>query len=157
MRTGAISNAQITASSIWDHRHEAFQGRLNFQAIPVESGSWSAERNDLNQWLEVFIGGVAVTGIATQGRSDLDQWVTLYMLMFNDFGLGFKYYKENGLVQKVRYVIFTFFSCCCCCLARQLKYDSKSLLRNLNSSWCCSLRPLNTAVHLSNSRFLWVH
>lgn len=111
MRTGAISNAQITASSIWDHSHEAFQGRLNFQAIPMESGSWSARRNDLSQWLEVFMGDLpmTVTGIATQGRSDLDQWVTKYKLMYNDYGLGFKYYKENWLVDKVRYAIFRVF------------------------------------------------
>ena len=132
MRTGAISNAQITASSIWDHSHEAFQGRLNFQAIPMESGSWSAGRNDFNQWLEVFLGGLlmTVTGIATQGRSDHDQWVTKYMLMFSNVGGSFEYF---GFVLKVIYAIFTLFSCCCCCLAKQLKYDCiKSLLHNLN-------------------------
>lgn len=135
MRTGAISNAQITASSIWDHSHEAFQGRLNFQAIPMESGSWSAGRNYFNQWLEVFLGDLlmTVTGIATQGRSDHDQWVTKYMLMFSNVGASFEYFKENGFVLKVIYAIFTLFSCCCCCLAKQLKYDSiKSLLHNLN-------------------------
>ena len=105
MRTGAIPDAQITASSIWDSDHEAFQGRLNFQAIPMKSGSWSAGRNDLNQWLEVFLGSVfGVTGIATQGRSDQDQWVTMYRLMFSDDGLRFQRYKDNRLVVKVRKV-----------------------------------------------------
>ena len=106
MRTGAIPDAQITASSIWDSDHEAFQGRLNFQGIPTKSGSWSAGRNDLRQWLEVFLGGppFTVTGIATQGRSDQDQWVTMYRLMFSDDGLRFQRYKENGHVVKVRKV-----------------------------------------------------
>ena len=104
MRTGAISDAQITASSIWDSSHEAFQGRLNFQATPLKSGSWSAGINDLNQWLEVFLGRplFIVTGIATQGRSNMDQWVTRYKLMFSDDGSSFQFYKENGLVVKVR-------------------------------------------------------
>jgi len=102
MRTGAISDAQITASSIWDSSHEAFQGRLNFQAIPMKSGSWSAGINDLNQWFEVFLGGplFIVRGIATQGRSDQDQWVTRYRLAYYDMR-SFEDYRENGFV-KVR-------------------------------------------------------
>ena len=106
MRTGAIPDAQITASSMRDSDHEAFQGRLNFQAIPMKSGSWSAGRNDLKQWLEVFLGGplFGVTGIATQGRSNQDQWVTMYRLMFSDDGLIFHRYKDNRLVVKVREV-----------------------------------------------------
>ena len=104
MRTGAISDVQITASSIWDSSHEAYQGRLNFQGIPMKSGSWSAGRNDLYQWLEVFLGGplYTVTGVATQGRSDHDQWVTRYRLRYSDSGLRFQDYRENGLVFKVR-------------------------------------------------------
>jgi len=43
-----------------------------------------------------------VTGIATQGRSDYDQWVTRYRLLFRDDGLRLQDYRENGLVVKVR-------------------------------------------------------
>ena len=104
MRTGAISDAQITASSIWDSSHEAYQGRLNFQGISMKSGSWSASRNDLYQWLEIFLGGpqYTLTGVATQGRSDHDQWVTRYKLRYTDSGAMFQDYTENGLVVKVR-------------------------------------------------------
>ena len=104
MRTGAISDAQITASSIWNSSHEAFQGRLNFQAIPMKSGSWSAGTNDLNQWLMVFWRFLRfnVTGIATQGRSDQDEWVTKYRLNFiGYYSYSFQDYRENGTV-KVR-------------------------------------------------------
>lgn len=103
MRTGTIPDAQITASSIRDSNHEAFQGRLNFQAISMNSGSWSAGRNDLNQWLQVFLGGplFTVAGVATQGRSDYDQWVTSYSLMYTDDGPGFQHYRL-GFVIKVR-------------------------------------------------------
>ena len=104
MRTGVISDAQITASSIWDSSHEAYQGRLNFQCIPRKSGSWSAGINDLYQWLEIFLGGpqYTLTGVTTQGRSDLDQWVTRYKLRYTDNGRIFQDYRENGLVVKVR-------------------------------------------------------
>ena len=104
MRTGAISDAQITASSIWDSSHEAYQGRLNFQGIPMKSGSWSAGRNDLYQWLEVFLGGplYTVTGVATQGRSDHDQWVTRYILRYSFGGDYFQDYSADWLVDKVR-------------------------------------------------------
>jgi hypothetical protein len=106
MRSGAISNAQINASSEWDSNLAAIQSRLNFKAIPRKSGSWSARRNDLNQWLQVFLGGqlTDVTGIATQGRSDYNYWVTRYRLVFSDNGGTFRYYKENGqTLVKVRY------------------------------------------------------
>lgn len=105
MRTGAISDAQIHASSEWDSNHAAIQGRLNFKAIPRKSGAWSARRNDLNQWLEVFLGHqlTDVTGVATQGRRDIDYWVIRYMLMLSDKGGTFHYYRRNGQVSvKVR-------------------------------------------------------
>ena len=97
MRTGAISDAQITASSIWDSNHEAFQGRLNFQAIP-KSGSWSADINDWGPWLEIFLGGpqFTVSRIATQGSSDHYEWVTEYILEFSDDAVWFEYYREDG-------------------------------------------------------------
>ena len=94
MRTGAISNAQINASSEWDSNHAAIHGRLDFKAIPRKTSSWTARIYDLNQWLEVFLGDqlIDVTGVATQGRPDIDFWVTLYMLLFSDKGGTFQYY-----------------------------------------------------------------
>ena len=94
MRTGAISNAQINASSEWDSNHTAIQGRLNIKAILRKPGAWTAGTNDVNPWLEVFLGDrlTVVTGVATQGRPDIDYWVTRYMLMFSDKGETFQYY-----------------------------------------------------------------
>ena len=106
MRTGAISNAQIKASSEWDSNHAAIQGRLNFKAIPAKPGSWTAGRNDLNQWLEVFLGRqlTDVTGVATQGRHDINFWVIRYKLMLSVTGGTFQDYKQSGQVSvKVRY------------------------------------------------------
>ena len=107
MRNGAISSARISASSEWDSNHAAIQGRLNFKATPRKSGSWSARRNDFSQWLEIFLGHqlTDVTGVATQGRRDIDFWVIRYKLMLSDDGGTFQYYRENGQVSvKVRYM-----------------------------------------------------
>lgn len=107
MRTGEISNAQISASSELDSNHAAIQSRLNFKAIPWRAGSWTARRNDFNQWLEVFLGHqlTDVTGIATQGRRDINFWVIRYKLMLSDRGGTFQYYRQSGQVSvKVRYM-----------------------------------------------------
>ena len=88
MRTGAISNAQINASSEWDSNHAAIQGRLNIKAITRKPVAWTAGTDDSNQWLEVFLGDqlTDVTGVATQGRPDIDYWVMLYRLMYSAIG-----------------------------------------------------------------------
>ena len=98
MESGAISDAQISASSQWDVNHATKQGRLHFQAVPGKAGSWSSRINDVNQWLQIDLGSqhFKVTVVATQGRSDYDQWVTKYNLMYSDDGMNFQYYREQG-------------------------------------------------------------
>ena len=158
MRTGAISDAQITASSIWDSSHEAYQGRLNFQAISLKSGSWSAGRNGLYQWLQVFFGGplFTVTGVATQGRSDHDQWVTRYRLMYSDDGLRFQDYREVFFLVKVRKTAYLinaislFAAASVVVVFVVLVWLRSQPKASENSSWCYSLRPLNAGVHHLN-------
>ena len=40
VESGAISDAQISASSQWDANHAAIQGRLHFQKSSGKAGSW---------------------------------------------------------------------------------------------------------------------
>ncbi|KAL9987547.1 hypothetical protein ACROYT_G001872 [Oculina patagonica] len=99
MKNGAITNAQISASSEWNLNHAAIQARLDFKAIVSnKAGSWSAGRNDVNQWLQVYLGSqrTKVTAVATQGRSDYPQWVTKYKLAYSDNGKNFMRYWERG-------------------------------------------------------------
>ena len=107
MEDGAISDAQISASSQWDANHAAKQGRLHFQAVSGKAGSWSAKANDLNQWLQIDLGNqhAKVTRVATQGRNAYSQWVTKYKLQYSDDGVNFQYYQENGSI-KVSYAFF---------------------------------------------------
>ncbi len=106
MKNGAITNAQISASSEWNLNHAAIQARLDFKAIVSnKAGSWSAGRNDVNQWLQVYLGSqrTKVTAVATQGRSDYPQWVTKYKLAYSDNGKNFMRYWERGqFTEKVK-------------------------------------------------------
>lgn len=95
MDSGAISDAQITASSQWDANYAAKQARLHFKRVVGKAGSWSSRRNDLNQWLQVDLGGyTTVTRVATQGRNGHGQWVNQYRLQYSDDGMTFQFYKE---------------------------------------------------------------
>ena len=107
MESGKILDKQITASSEWDANHAAHQGRLNFQevverGVARRSGSWSARKNDMNQWLQVDLlrEESVVASVATQGRNrnplwgEHDQWVQSYKLQYSNNGVDFEYYKD---------------------------------------------------------------
>ena len=98
MENGAISDAQINASSQFNTSHAAIQGRLNFKAISSTVGSWSAGRNDLHQWLQVDLGSqyTKVTRVATQGSYGYSEWVTKYKLQYSNDGVNFPYYRQQG-------------------------------------------------------------
>lgn len=97
MESGAISDAQISASSQWDSNHAAIQGRLNFKAGSGKQGGWSSRHNNQNQWLQADLGSSKeVTYLATQGRNAYSQWVTSYKLEYSNDGSSFVYYQEQG-------------------------------------------------------------
>ena len=98
MENGAIPDGHVSASSQWNANHAARQGRLNFQAVPGKAGSWSARRNDANQWLQIDLANefTRITRVATQGRNGYSQWVTKYKLQYSIDGMNFQYYREQG-------------------------------------------------------------
>ena len=97
MALGAISDYQIIASSQQDDNHSAAQGRLHFKGDGNKVGGWSALSNDVNQWIQVDFGSYTrVTGVATQGSYNDDQWVTKYGLQYSDDGMAFQTYKKPG-------------------------------------------------------------
>jgi len=95
MENGGIYDGQISASSQRDANNAASQGRIR------EKGSWSAGRNDVNQWLQVDLGNqqTAVTRVATQGKNGDSQWVTTYKLQYSYDGFSFQHYREQGKSQ----------------------------------------------------------
>lgn len=97
MENGTILDSQISASSVFDPNHAAQQARLHFKAGRGKAGSWSAEKNDNSQWLQVDLHQTTrVTEIATQGRNAYKQWVTQYKLQYGEDGHTFKFYRQNG-------------------------------------------------------------
>lgn len=111
MQSYQISDAQITASSEWSSTHTAIQGRLHFRATATLQGGWSSRRLDANQWLQVDFRSqyTRVTGVATQGRNDYNQWVTRYNLQYAEDGANFRYYKKLGGSVKVKTISFGLF------------------------------------------------
>ena len=100
MESGAISDAQITASSRMNNNSTPRQARLNFieQGIK-QGGGWSSLKSDRNQWLQVDLGShTTVSGVATQGRNSAKwrQWITNFTLQFSFDGVIFQSYKEPG-------------------------------------------------------------
>ena len=99
MESGAICDSQITASSLYNFKHAASNARLHFKGSenPLRRASWTAGEKNTNQWLQVDLQQTTrVMGIATQGRHDLDRWVTKYKLQYGDDGQTFRVYKRNG-------------------------------------------------------------
>ena len=114
MESGAIPNEQISASSEWNYdsgRFSANHSRLNFQGVDGKRGSWSAGRNDANQWLQIDLGteNFTITRVATQGRHDFNQWVTSYKLQYSNNEVNFTFYREQGKTEdKVKWTTFPF-------------------------------------------------
>ena len=55
LESGAIPDSSLTASSEYDANHVPSRGRLNIARDGVLSGGWSAEINDVNQWIQVSL------------------------------------------------------------------------------------------------------
>jgi hypothetical protein len=95
----------MTSSSVWSGVLSTQQGRLNGPT------SWSARRNDRNQWIQVDLGRQEViTMIATQGRHNFNQWVKSYFLSYSSNGVTFDDYKPDGIVKvsfraELRYIL----------------------------------------------------
>ena len=102
MESGAISDAQISASSHytknWRLDYSAKKARLNSRLSWRNRGCWAAATNDLHQWLQVDLGGYTkVTLVATQGSAyGLSEWVTKFKIRYSSDGVLWQFYKEPG-------------------------------------------------------------
>lgn len=93
MESGAILDDQITASSTHSNGLSARKSRLH------SGKAWSAGSKDEHQWLQIDLGveyKTNVTKVATQGKSDGNEWVKEYKLDYGNNGTNFQYYREPG-------------------------------------------------------------
>ena len=98
MKSGAISDAQISVSSELDANHGAMQGRLHSKLVGSKKGAWVAPQSEANPWLQIDLlsQNTRITLVATQGRYDDSQWVTKYSLLYSNDTYNFLYYKDQG-------------------------------------------------------------
>ena len=103
MESGAISDAQISASSHYTKNlrrdYSAKKARLNSRPSWRNRGCWAAATNDLHQWLQVDLGGYTkVTLVATQGSGyRCSNWrVTKFKIRYSSDGVLWQFYKEPG-------------------------------------------------------------
>ena len=114
MESGLITDAQITASSVYSGNHAAHHGRLNFKSTGSVVGAWVAGTSNSNQWLQIHLGEQhpTVAAVATQGRDLFHQRVTKYRLQFSDNTSSFHYYMEDDQVtEKVGIVVLFGIAC----------------------------------------------
>jgi hypothetical protein len=96
MQSGAIPDERITASSMHGQNYAPARARLGLVKYLSLFGAWSAHVNDTQPWIQVdLVNLTTVTSVATQGRSDVVQWVKTYSLQYGwnlthfvDYGNG---------------------------------------------------------------------
>ncbi|XP_066295702.1 uncharacterized protein [Branchiostoma lanceolatum] len=98
MESGDISDSDVTASSISSPLYSSHYGRLHGV---LGEAAWCAGQDVRGQWLQVYLGVVAVSGVITQGRDQSDQRVTSYTLHFSWDGTTFTPHKSQDLSDRV--------------------------------------------------------
>lgn len=100
MENGNIRDHQITASTEYDTNHRAANGRLNFTPRDGRKGAWSSRDINLDQWLQVDLTrSTLITGISTQGRKYVDQFVKSYTVSSSQDGTNYKTYTQEDTIK----------------------------------------------------------
>jgi hypothetical protein len=110
MENMKIDNAQITSSSVFG-LHKPYYGRLNllsFHGDPSRS-AWCATAGDKDPYLQVAFGqDTTLSGVAVQGLSLFDNFVTSFRLCYSNDGNNFECVQEAGN-EKVSYIVLVHF------------------------------------------------
>jgi hypothetical protein len=63
----------------------------NYHLLDCFEGTWSAQTNDANQWIEARSesNSYKIIGFNIQGRHSYDQWVTKYKSSYSENGTNF--------------------------------------------------------------------
>eukprot|EP00057_Strongylocentrotus_purpuratus_P011005 XP_011665479.1 PREDICTED: lactadherin-like [Strongylocentrotus purpuratus] len=90
LESGTIPDSSLTASSVWDVNHGPKRARLNLVRVGLLRGAWSASVNNIHQWIQVdLLTPHRIFGLATQGRQDINQWVTSFKISCSVAGVSF--------------------------------------------------------------------
>ena len=103
MQDYRINKSQITASSEWTWIPDASNARLNGKSSVGKTGIWCADVNNLNHWVSVDLGvSRLVSGVITQGRNGVEQWVTEFKIQYGVDGITWHYIVDSMQEEKVR-------------------------------------------------------
>lgn len=112
--------------------------------------AWLSKYQDSSQWLQIDLKEIKViSGILTQGRCDIDEWMTKYSVQYRtDERLNWIYYKDqtgNNRVIQLQLIPpetcpIPLFLCCPC------------LCQKTDPSTCCVTCILSPLYNLSFSR-----
>ncbi|XP_031571700.1 retinoschisin-like [Actinia tenebrosa] len=98
MKSGAIPDSSITASSIYNKYYYPARARLDAMKETHKRGAWAPKTNNISEWLQVDLGHVTkVTHIATQGNKDIDEWVKSYSIQYSFDGQHFFDYEAGKI------------------------------------------------------------
>lgn len=93
MKNKAISDQAITSSTTFSVEYGPEKARLN------RTGGWKPLNTNLGQWIQVDLGNITkVTGVATQGVYELEQWLTEYSLSYNLGDGPYMSYKDDQVL-----------------------------------------------------------
>ena len=77
--------------------HGVTNARLNHKAGGGKTGAWSTLYVDKGQWIQIDLGQIAkVTKVGTQGRDQVNQWVTEYKISYSLDGGFYHFFKQSG-------------------------------------------------------------
>ncbi|XP_006893890.1 PREDICTED: retinoschisin [Elephantulus edwardii] len=105
--SGEVTPDQISCSNPeqyigWYSSWTANKARLNSQGFGC---AWLSKFQDSSQWLQIDLKEIKViSGILTQGRCDIDEWMTKYSVQYRtDENLNWIYYKDQTGNNRVFY------------------------------------------------------
>ncbi|KAL4230751.1 hypothetical protein ACF0H5_011126 [Mactra antiquata] len=100
--TMKVADTALNASSVLDNRHIPVRSRLNMPSNGAYGGAWIPRFSDTHQFIQVDLGFmVQITGVATQGAFDSQDWVKTYQLSYSSTGNQWVSYYELGSKPKV--------------------------------------------------------
>ena len=111
MTDGTIKDWQLAASSALSRADDP-QCAVKFARLHQQDGrAWCAAKRAVNEWVLVDLGVASeVSGIVTQGRGDVSEWVTHFMVSYSLDAYKWEFARDIYGTKKVCVVLFEHFN-----------------------------------------------
>uniref|UniRef100_A0A061QFX2 Putative hemolectin n=1 Tax=Cupiennius salei TaxID=6928 RepID=A0A061QFX2_CUPSA len=97
MYNGSIKDNQISTSSNRNWSTDGRYARLNTPQTEDHTGGWVADELNDKQYIQVdFKDARNLTGVKTQGRDMVPQWVTAFYISYSQNGMKWNKIKDEG-------------------------------------------------------------